>query len=220
MKKGCTQSEDVGNILYVSNLKKFNEFTQAVLEKWERRRAGEIWTRQGGERVVKLPDGQIIPYHGKESGGRGDDEDDAKSGEDARKKAEKIKALEGLRAFDLGLKLGPNGELISPHFRKSEEVLEKLVREMLSRLGDGGKCVLQSDMLDDEKSNPDYRDGNKGVCMSEGFAEQYGLKGLRMVSKSRSSKADKKFILATALVYGDLIDTFVHKRSEAIRRGV
>lgn len=80
--------------LLIDNLNKFNDFVGCYVEKWDSRRPGEIWTRRGGQRVTKRPDGVIVPYFGPgDDDDKKDDDEEGQKGGKSNAKKSKGKAL-------------------------------------------------------------------------------------------------------------------------------
>jgi len=198
--------------LLLDNLHKFTGFV-CELEKYQSRRVGEIWTRDGGQRVTKRPDGIIIPYIApKAARGRkaGDPKSSIHNKQSARKNVKRF------NLSDLNAMRGDNG-FESAHFSKSMSDLVKEVQRLLQRLEDHPNCVLPNDLATDEEANKKFRKYNKAVCDAEESAKKYGKRGLKKTGKKSDAESDRTFWLATALLFDDVSQEFTALRDAALK---
>ena len=223
---------DAQKDILISNLDKFNEFvvdlakhqsaqSEAEIEKLRPRRVGEIWTRPGGARVVKLPNGNIVPFEGharKEEDTKKQEKGPGKKGAAGPKKDGKTLAEDKRLSADLGngsrvrYRKAVDGSLINPLFLKSEDELEKAVREYLEHQQGRTKYVLVRDMTEDQRKDVQFRKYNSGIGQAETYARAYGYHGLKQEAKTRSSHAERRFWLGMCLVMKETAEEFVRLR--------
>jgi hypothetical protein len=208
---------DVQKDILVDNLNQFTKYVASLTEKWVARRPGEIWTRPGGQRVMKRPDGTIVPYFGPKKGEEGEEEEEEKRSKGSSMKSpdketagrdRKKKSLSDA----LRLVRGKNGALVSKRFSKSEEVLVRLVRAYLSKQEKKSKYKESGELTKEQKSNPDYVKYNKGIRQSEESAKVYGKAGLREHEKKYTNSSECRFLLASCLLFADIANAMVRKR--------
>jgi len=209
---------DVQKDLLIDNLHQFTKYVNHLTEKWGARRPGEIWTRPGGQRVKKRPDGVIVPYFGPKKGeeDEADEEDvrvrgDSKLPSKVSGKAERRTLLDVLR-----VQQGPNGELISAHFAKSEEALVRLVRSYLATQEKRSKHKDSGELTKEQKQSADYLKYNKGIQQSEEAARTYGKEGLEEHTKKNTDSSKCRFLLASCLVFADIASAMVRKRDRSL----
>jgi hypothetical protein len=204
--------------LLIDNLNKFNEFVEGTVEKWEKRRPGEIWTRRGGQRVTKRPDGTIVPYFGPKEG-RGKEEEEEKGpggrGKRPKKPVKKGEAVRRTLLEALNIKKGPGGALISGFFSKSEEALARLVRAYLATQEEKSKHKESDELTKEQKANSNYMKFNKGINQAEKMARKYGERGLVEHDKKDTNEPVCRFLLASCLVFADLATAMGRRRDSS-----
>lgn len=218
---------DAQKDILISNLDKFNEFvadlakhqaeqSAAEIEKLRPRRVGEIWTRPGGARVTKLPNGNIVPYEGharKEQEIKRQEKSPEKKGAAVPKKDTAL-AEDDRFSADLGngsrvrYRRGPDGSLINPIFLKSEDELERAVREYLAHQQEKTKYVLVRDMTEEQRKDVQFRKYNSGIGQAETYARAYGYHGLKQEARTRASHAERRFWLGMCLVMKETAEEF------------
>jgi len=206
--------------LLIDNLQQFNKSVALCVAKWGSRRPGEIWTRPGGQRVVKRPDGTIVPYFGpKKDGGKKKEEEKYSRRGAVPKTKKKIRGkgdASGRTLLDvLHIKTGANGSLISAHFAKSEEVLAKLVRAYLATQEEKSEYKERGELTKEQKQSGAYIKYNKGIRQAESMAKTYGEMGLAEHEKKKTNSAACRFLLASCLVFVDMAAALVRKRNSA-----
>jgi hypothetical protein len=206
---------DVQKDILIDNLEKFSEFVNSV-EKYHPRNTWEVWTRRGGERVTKIPSGNIVPYEGKVIEDRkkatGSSDADTKAGPGAASATDGVKTpANGATAkklpaeSKLNFKI-VNGKHTSGHFDKGLAALEKAVRTYLAGQEKNSKFIAIKDMTETQRKNATYRKYNSGISQSETYAREYGAKGLG--EKGELPADVRKFWLAMTLVMADVADEF------------
>lgn len=213
---------DVQKDLLIDNLNQFTKYVGYLMEKWEARRPGEIWTRPGGKRVVKLPDGTIVPYLGpkgdekkkKEEEERGSGKGGVKKvppsekyGKEGKKKRTLMDALH--------IKKGSDGALISAHFAKSEEILVRLVKSYLRFQEKKSEYKKPGELTKEQASNKEYRKYNKGIRQAEEMAREYGEEGLAEHEKPKTNSSECRFLLASCLMFADIAEAMSKKRDRS-----
>lgn len=198
--------------ILIDNLNRFSDF----VEKWESRRPGEIWTRRGGQRVIKRPDGVIVPYFGPKEGEDKKEEEEEKTPTGKAKKGKPEVGGAGKERRTLmsviSVRAGENGSLISPHFSKSEEALVRLVKAYLATQEKKSKYKKPEDLTDKQKANKEYMKYNKGIRQSEEMARTFGEKGLKEHEKDDTDSSLCRFLLASCLVFADIAGAMGRRR--------
>lgn len=209
---------DVQKDLLIDNLQQFTQYVGYLTEKWQARRPGEIWTRPGGQRVTKRPDGTIVPYFGPKKG------EDEKEEEEERRSRDRVRKVPPKGSVSQGeqkgktllnalhIRTGEGGALISAHFAKSEEALARLVRAYLSSQEKRSKYKESGELTKEQKQNTEYLKYNKGIRQAEEMARTYGEEGLREHGKKKTDTSKCRFLLASCLVFADTSEAMAGKR--------
>jgi len=190
------------------------DLAEIAVEKWVRRRVGEIWTRQGGQRVIKLPNGHIVPYRGpkKDTASKKGGEEESPRGDHVKAAAKRRLAVMQRRLQKLTeLSRGGAGGFKSAHFAKERDVLIAEVKALLDRIERDPNCKRFKPSVWREM-RAETKNLNKRVCKAEKFAVKYGRRGLRASPSVTITDAEKTFWLGVSLIFGDISVSLAKRR--------